>query len=86
MCQQHVADGPYLSCLLQGVTKDSRKNRLAAKYVESEFEKVDRLMEICFRSVLLLKKPHHRTQCQPLQLFNDPLHEQLYNYISLLSC
>lgn len=36
---------------LQGVTKTSRKERLAAKFVEAEFEKVDRLMEVAFRSV-----------------------------------
>jgi len=39
----------YLSTSLQGVTKNSRKERLAAKFVEAEFEKVDRLMEIAFR-------------------------------------
>lgn len=47
-----------LSCCwlcVQGVTKDSRKNRLAAKFVEAEFEKVDRLMEICFRCVHLVR-------------------------------
>jgi hypothetical protein len=31
------------------VTKNSRKERLAAKFVEAEFEKVDRLMELLFR-------------------------------------
>jgi hypothetical protein len=31
------------------VTKNSRKERLAAKFVEAEFEKVDRLMELAFR-------------------------------------
>lgn len=38
-----------LLLLLQGVTKNSRKERLAAKFVENEFEKVDRLMEVIFR-------------------------------------
>lgn len=38
-----------LPWLFQGVTKTSRKDRLAAKFVEAEFEKVDRLMEIAFR-------------------------------------
>jgi hypothetical protein len=31
------------------VTKNSRQERLASKFVEAEFEKVDRLMEIVFR-------------------------------------
>ncbi|WIA28620.1 hypothetical protein OEZ86_011157 [Tetradesmus obliquus] len=38
-----------ISNLFQGVTKNSRKERLAAKFVEAEFEKVDRLMELLFR-------------------------------------
>lgn len=38
-----------LSAAPQNVTKTSRKERLAAKFVEAEFEKVDRLMEITFR-------------------------------------
>jgi hypothetical protein len=36
-------------CVLQLLSKGSRRDRLAAKFVESEYEKVDRLMEICFR-------------------------------------
>lgn len=40
---------PCCAVLCQGVTKTSRKERLAAKFVEAEFEKVDRLMEIAFR-------------------------------------
>lgn len=35
--------------LTQGVSKASRRDRVAAKFVENEFEKCDRLMELFFR-------------------------------------
>lgn len=35
--------------LMAGVTSAGRRDRLAAKFVENEFEKCDRLMEIFFR-------------------------------------
>lgn len=48
-----------ISNLFQGVTKTSRKERLAAKFVEAEFEKVDRLMEIAFRWVMRVALYHN---------------------------
>lgn len=38
-----------ISNLLAGVTSKARRDRVAAKFVENEFEKCDRLMEIYFR-------------------------------------
>ena len=35
-----------ISNLFQGLSKGSRRDRVAAKFVESEFEKCDRLMEL----------------------------------------
>lgn len=35
--------------LFQGLARGSRRDRLAAKFVESEFEKCDRLMELYIR-------------------------------------
>ncbi|EFN51521.1 hypothetical protein CHLNCDRAFT_27908, partial [Chlorella variabilis] len=38
-----------ISSLLQNIAKQTRRDRVAAKFVENEFEKCDRLMEIYFR-------------------------------------
>lgn len=38
-----------ISSLFQGLARGSRRDRLAAKFVENEFEKCDRLMEIYTR-------------------------------------
>ncbi len=37
------------SCLTHLTSKGSRRERVGAKFVEAEFEKVDRLMEVFFR-------------------------------------
>lgn len=38
-----------VSNLFQGLPRGPRRERLASKFVEAEFEKVDRLMELYFR-------------------------------------
>lgn len=38
-----------ISSLLGSITKGSRRDRVAAKFVESEFEKCDRLLEVYFK-------------------------------------
>ena len=40
--------------LLSGLPRGSRRDRVAAKFVEAEFEKCDRLFEVYFRWVSLL--------------------------------
>lgn len=42
----HAAQLTRHAQLLQNLGRGSRRDRVAAKFVESEFEKVDRLMEI----------------------------------------
>ena len=43
---RHAAQLTRHTQLLQNLGRGSRRDRVAAKFVESEFEKVDRLMEI----------------------------------------
>ena len=38
-----------VSSLMQGLARGSRRDRVAAKFVENEFEKCDRLMELYTR-------------------------------------
>ena len=38
-----------VSSLLGNIARQSRRDRVAAKFVEAEFEKCDRLMEVYFR-------------------------------------
>ena len=38
-----------MSSLLAYIARQSKRDRVAAKFVEAEFEKCDRLMEVYFR-------------------------------------
>lgn len=46
VCSHHATQPTQYIRMLQNLGRGSRRDRVAAKFVESEFEKVDRLMEI----------------------------------------
>eukprot|EP00775_Hariotina_reticulata_P010490 gene10490-10649_t len=66
-----------ISNLFQGVTKNSRKERLAAKFVEAEFEKVDRLMEIAFRYEAGVRASESRLAAEAAELGEDVDEDEL---------
>lgn len=60
-----------ISSLLQNIAKQSRRDRVAAKFVENEFEKCDRLMEIYFRYEARVEAEEARLQVAEEELDED---------------
>ncbi len=67
-----------VSNLFQGLARGSRRDRLAAKFVENEFEKCDRLMEIYTRYT-------RRVVIQEVSYFYYSFKCPMYPFPSLLS-
>ena len=75
-----------VSSLMQGLARGSRRDRVAAKFVENEFEKCDRLMELYTRYT-------RRVRAEEVSLSTPDLHAHLHQPslalmlpASLLSC
>ncbi|KAK9834002.1 hypothetical protein WJX81_002145 [Elliptochloris bilobata] len=54
-----------VSSLMQGLARGSRRDRVAAKFVENEFEKCDRLMELYTRYVRRVRTEEVRLAAMP---------------------
>ena len=57
-----------ISNLFQGLSRGSRRDRVAAKFVENEFEKCDRLMELYNRYKLKVVAQQVRTPLSSLTM------------------
>ena len=79
-----------ISNLFQGLSRGSRRDRVAAKFVENEFEKCDRLMELYNRYLTKVVAEQvcvlHSKACMSLIAFNLAiLPQQLENCLASLT-